>query len=241
MVKKRIILNAIGLLFVSFLIIFVSAEKLDIQVENNYIPGDEIVFKIILYDDENNVLDGQVNYIVQNYYSETVNEGVANSAEEVVFSLPGDAIQGPWKISASYNDVEINRLFNVGELAKAEIRLEGDVLILKNIGNTVYEKKILIYIGQEDQTAQVFLEIGQTKKIKLIAPDGEYDVRVIEGNDEQTLEFDKVSLTGNVVGLERVFGEDGFFKKYPMVSVFLGAILLIIMVVIVLKFVNKLK
>ena len=132
-------------------------------------------------------------------------------------------------------------MFNVGELAKAEIRLEGDTLILKNIGNSVYEKKILIYIGQEDQTADVFLEVGQTKKIRLTAPDGGYDIRVIEGNDEQTLEFEGVQLTGNVIGLERVFGEDGFFKKYPMVSVFLGAILLIIIVVIVLKFMNKKK
>ena len=241
MVKKGIMFSVLGLLFVSFLIGIVSAEKLDIQVENNYIPGDEISFKVILYDAENNEIQGQVNYIVQNYYSETIKEGVANSAEEIFFDLPEDAIQGPWKISASYNDIEINRLFNVGELAKAEIRLNGDTLILKNIGNTAYEKKILIYIGQEDQTADVFLEVGQTKQIRLTAPDGAYDIKVIEGNDEQTLEFEGVGLTGNVVGLERVFGEDGFFKKYPMISVFLGAILLIIIVVIILKFINQKK
>ena len=239
MVKKEIMLGVICVLFVSSLIGIVSAEKLDIQVENNYIPGEEVVFKIILYDAENNEIQGQVNYIVQNYYSETVDEGMVNSGEEIVFDLPEDAIQGPWKISVSYNNDEINRLFNVGELAKADISLNGDTLILKNTGNTAYEKKVLIYIGQEDQTADVFLEVGQTKQIRLTAPDGAYDIKVIEGNDEQTLEFESVQLTGNVVGLERVFGEEGFLKKYPMVSVFLGVILLIIIIVIVLKFINR--
>ena len=97
----------------------------------------------------------------------------------------------------------------------------------------------MIYIGNEDQTASIFLEIGQTKMIRLIAPDGDYNVRVIEGNEENILEFESVKLTGNVIGLESVFGDEGFFKRYPMVSIFLGAILLIIIVVIILKFRNK--
>ncbi|MAG50656.1 hypothetical protein CL621_03395 [archaeon] len=240
MVKKGIVFSVIGLLFVSFLVGIVYAEKLDIQVENNYVPGEEVSFKIVLYNDENNEIQGQVNYAVQNYYSEVVDRGVVNSGEVISFNLLGNAIQGPWKIIANYNEIEVNRLFNVGELEKAKISLEGDVLVLENIGNTAYEKKILIYIGQEDQTAQVFLEIGQSKQIKLTAPDGEYDIRVIEGNEEQTLEFEKVSLTGNVVGLEIVLG-GSYWKKYPMVFAFLATILLVEAVVGVLKIVNRKK
>ncbi len=145
-----------------------------------------------------------------------------------------NAYQGPWKIVAEYNRIETNRLFNVGKLEKVEIKLEGDILIIKNIGNAPYDKKILIYIGRVDQTAQVFLEIGQTKRIRLTAPDGDYDVKVIEGNEEKILEFKGVKLTGNVVGLERVLG-DSFLKKYPVVVLFLIAVGLVVIIILGLK------
>ncbi len=254
MVKKKKISGevVVGLLFVGaivFLLVFGSRltgyavyegaedsnEKIGIEVGNSYIPGETVSIKITLYDDVSNKIQGVVNYKILNYYSEVVKEGKTNSGEEILYELPKDAYQGPWKIIANYNEIETNSLFNVGELEKAEIKLEEDNLIITNIGNTFYNKKILIYIGEQDQTADVSLEIGQTKRIRLTAPDGDYDIRVIEGNEEKVLEFEGISLTGNVIGLERVIG-DNFWKKYPMVSIFLGAIFLVIVVVGFLKF-----
>ena len=225
-------------LIMSFLVSLVCAEKLDIEVGNAYVPGEDVVFKIVLYDDDNVKMDEEVNFIIQDYYTDVVKEGIVSSGEEVIFKLPENAWQGPWKITASYNDVSINRLFNVGELEKAEITLEEDILILRNVGNTVYDKKILIYIGRVDQTAQVFLEIGQTKRIKLTAPNGDYDVKVIEGNEENILEFKGVELTGNVVGLESVLG-NSFWRKYPMVGLFLGAVGLVVIIILGLKIHKK--
>jgi len=237
--KNGVISAAVFLLIINLLIISVSAEKLDIQVENNYIPGQEINFKLILYDDENNKINGKINYIIQNYYSEIIRQGVVDSGNSVIFALPENAIQGPWKISADYNNVEISRLFNVGALEKAGISLEGDILIITNTGNVPYEKKILIYIGQEDQTAQIFLEVGQTKEIRLTAPDGKYDIKVIEGNNEKTLEFNDVSLTGNAVGLERILENNGFWQKNRIVVLFLGTLLIVVIVIAGLKIKNK--
>lgn len=215
-----------------------SGKKLGIEVGSSYVPGDIVNIKIILYDKDSNKISGAINYKVFNYYSEIVKEGGINSGEEILYELPKDAYQGPWKIIASHDDVETNQLFNVGELEKAEISLERDVLVIKNLGNSVYHKKILIYIGDVDQTADVTLEIGQTKRIKLTAPEGDYDIKVIEGNEEDTLEFKGIKLTGNVVGLERVFN-DSFWKKYPMIIVFLGVVLLISIIVGVLKIKQK--
>ena len=239
--KKRVSLTILSLIFISLFSMGVSAEKLDIQIGNNYIPGQEAKFNIVLYDDQNNKIKGELNYIIQDYYTEIVKEGIANSGEEISFNLSENAIQGPWKITATYNEIKTNKLFNIGELEKAEITLENDVLIVKNIGNTIYEKNILIYIGDNDQTAQIYLEIGQSKKIRLTAPEGVYDVKVIEGNEqnqENVLEFNDVSLTGNVIGLERVLG-DGFWKRYPIVGVFLIAVFLVACVVFTLKFINS--
>jgi len=236
--KKEVVL-ILGIMLIFGILGVVSAERIGIDTGNSYVPGENVKIKITLYDDASNKIQGTINYKILNYYSETVQEGSINSGEEITYQLPSDAYQGPWKIIASYNSIEANTLFNVGQSQKAEIKIEGDTLILKNVGNSVYDKKILIYIGQQDQTAQVYLDIGQEKRIRLTAPTGTYDVRVIEGNEENTLEFKGVGLTGNVIGLESVLGGGNFWQKYPVVILFLGALLLVVIVVVILKGRNR--
>lgn len=239
MVKKGFVFLIALLLVMHFTIILVYAEKLGIEAKDSYLPGEEVRFKVVLYDDENNKIQGQVNYELLNYYKELVIGGIAESGQEVIYKLPTNTPQLPWEIDANYKDISTNIKFNVAELEKAEISLEGDVLVIKNIGNVPYDRNILIYIGNNDQTAKVYLELDQTKRIRLTAPTGQYDVRVIEGNEGNTLEFKNVGLTGNVIGLESVLGQQNFWRKYPAVGLFLGALLLVIVIVIGLKFYNK--
>ena len=216
------------------------AEKLNIEVGNNYLPGEEVVFKVVLYDDSNKQIDGEIDYIIYNYFTEIEKEGIASSGKEISFKLPYDAYKGPWEVSASYGDINAPRtLFNVGELEKIDIGLDGDTLVVTNIGNSaIYDKKILIYIGNEDQTASISLEKRQSKRIKLTAPEGNYDIRVIEGSEEESIEFKGVSLTGNVIGLERVIGNN-FWQRYPLISLFLMAVGLLVIFVIGLRFYDK--
>ncbi len=241
--RKRINkVSKLSLIFGIFFILslnLIYAEKLNIEVGNNYVPGEEVIFKIVLYDDNNKQIEGEINYIVQDYYTEVVKEGFVFSGKEISFKLPDNAVKGPWEISANYKDVNAPRtLFNVGELEKVGIQLEGDNLIVTNIGNApIYDKKILIYIGSQDQTASISLEKGQTKKIRLTAPDGNYDIRIVEGSDN-VIEFKGVSLTGNVVGLERVVGNN-FWQRYPLISLFLMAVGLLAIFVVGLRFYDK--
>jgi len=213
----------------------VSAEKLEIDVENNFAPGDEVHFKVLIYDDSNNVIAGRAQYVIEDYYTEVVEQGIADSGIDNVFRLPGDAIQGPWRITAKFDELEINRLFNVGELEKAEIKLEGDNLIIKNIGNVPYDKKILIYIGEQDQTASIYLQVGQEKKIKLTAPEGVYDVRVIgdvisETGQEESITYSGVGLTGNVIGIETAL-QGNFWQRYPIVAIFIISVIALAVIV----------
>ncbi|MDP3026613.1 MAG: hypothetical protein Q8N63_02815, partial [Nanoarchaeota archaeon] len=57
--------------------------------------------------------------------------------------------------------------------------------------------------------------------------------------EENVLEFEGISLTGNVVGLERVLGNDSFWEKNKIVVLFLGTLLLVVIVVSVLKIKNS--
>jgi len=210
-----------------------NAEAIGIDVKKT--SYDEFNFKITLYDDNKNRMDGQLEYIVQNFHVDIVHEGSVNSGDNINFKLPKNPYQGPWKITARSKDTETNELFNVGDIKRADIKLEGDNLIIENTGNVVYDKKILIKIGNDDQTADIILNVRQTKIIKLTAPAGEYTVEVDDG--EKQITKTGVSLTGNVVGIERVI-KGGFWSRYPMVALFLLSLFLVFVIVSVLKIHN---
>jgi hypothetical protein len=235
-IKGMKLFTALTILLLSLNLAF--AEKLDIEVKDSYSPGDDVNFKIILYDDNNQKINGEINYKVENYYSDIFKDGSVQSGELISFKLPQDTQQKPWKITAFYKENEISRLFNVGELKEADIKLEGDTIIITNIGNVPYEKNILIYIGENDQTASVYLEVGQTKKIRLTAPQGTYDVRIIEGDNPETIEFKDVSLIGNAVGLQSVVSGKSLYRNYT-VWIFLVSIAMLFIIVSVLRFAKK--
>ena len=174
-----------------------------------------------------------------NFYSEVIKEGNSNSGEVVVFELPENAIKGHWGVAAKYNEIEKKELFNVMELEKIDIELEGDNLVISNLGNVpVVSKQISISIGEQDETALVSLEVGETKRMRLTAPAGEYNVRISDGTNENTFEFNSVSLTGNVIGLEKV-SIQSFWKEYPLVSLFLIVLAAGIITVASIKFFGK--
>jgi hypothetical protein len=237
MKKRRYQLLAF-LLVTAFLIGSISAEKIGIDIEDNFLETGNINFKITLYDDSTQKINGEINYMIQNPYSDEIAKGTIASGEKLNFQVPTGESKGVWGITANYNEITAQEKFNIGELKEVDIKLEQDYLVVTNIGNTFYDQKILIKIGGEDQTAIVYLAVGQTKKIRLTAPQGEYTVTVNDGTQEQDIVFSNVALTGNVVGLERVV-EGGFWKKYPMVSLFLAVLFFATIIVVGLKFFKK--
>lgn len=232
----------VGILFL-LLVGVVSAEKIEIEFMKNkesYIPGESISFRITLYDDNLIQLPEVVDFEILNFYSDVIHHGKTISGESSSFIIPENAIQGYWGIIARYNEIEKKELFSVGELEKIKIELEGDNLIISNIGNVpIVSKQISIFIGENNELALVSLEVGQIKRIRLTAPPGEYDIRVSDGTDENTFEVSGVSLTGNVVGLESV--KKGFWREYPLVSLFLIVIVLVVVIVFELKFFHSKK
>jgi len=213
------------------------ARKITIDVGNVYDPGENVELKLTLLDGENNKIEGRINYVVQDFYTDVIHEGSSNSNDKVSFDLPEGSVKGLWKITASSGEVREEALFNVRELEKADIDLEGNMLIIRNVGNVPYGKSISIKIGDHSETIMVPLGIGQMKEIKLTAPDNIYDIQISDGTEENTFEAQEVGLTGNVIGLSEIYG-DGFFSKYPLVGLFLIALSLLAVTVVVLK-INK--
>jgi len=234
--RKTEVVGLFGILFL-LLIGLVSAEKIEIDIlgdKESYVPGESINFRIALYDDNLNQLPEIVDFEILNFYSEVISSGRTISGEGSSFIIPENAIQGYWGIIVRYSGIEKKELFSVGELEKINIELEGDSLIISNVGNVlVVNKQILISIGENTELALVSLEIGQVKKIRLTG-NGIYDIKIsVEGTEENTFEARGVSLTGNVIGLEGV--KRGFWSEYPLVSLFLVVLVLVVVIVFGLK------
>lgn len=243
MVQRRGIFVILSICLILLLIgvNFVYAEEIGIEIDNNYAINGEVNFIITLYDNNKQKIDREVQYSIKNYYKELVYNGKTISGEKINYKLPENAYQGPWEISAAYNGFEKKEIFNVGELKKIDIKIEADNLIVKNIGNIPYDNNIVIFIGENSQTARIYLDVGETKTIHLTAPNGKYNIKVsTDGVNENDIVFNEVSLTGNVVGIERVV-EGNFFERYPLLSFFLIIILFLSVFIFFTKNKKKVK
>jgi len=239
--RGRFIIFGICLILFLFGINFIYAEEIGIEIDNNYAINGEVDFVVTLYDDNKQKIDGEVEYSIKNYYKELAYSGKATSGEKINYKLSENAFQGPWEISVIYNNIEKKEIFNVGELKKVDVKIEGDNLIVKNTGNIPYDNNIVIFIGENDQTARMYLDVGETKIIHLTAPSGKYKVKVsIDGMDNNDIIFNDVSLTGNVIGIERVI-EGNFFERYPLLSLFLISILFLSIFIFFSKNKKKVK
>jgi len=105
----------------------------------------------------------------------------------------------------------------MGAVQKVDFDFEESVLIVKNVGNVLYNKTIDVNIGEEVMSLDLNIEVGEVRKFSLKAPVGTYDVIVGDGDDEVTRQ---VLLTGNVISVSD-FKEVGIFRGYSIVWIFL--------------------
>ena len=176
------------------------AEKIDVSlIKESFSPGENVSFRVSLFDNDNNPIQSQVEVTFQD--AEKINEiqATINSNELASVYLGEKALSGYWRIIASYNDNEATRIFSIETQETARFEIQGDKLIITNIGNTDYIRTIQILIGDTIGTKDISLAIGESISFRLIAPDGNYNVRVSDGTT--SIVKDNVVLTGGVVGV----------------------------------------
>ena len=194
-------------------------------------PGENFDIGIDLYDQSGLKIGGkQVSVTLispDNKQREmTVNSGRISAAKFETNSLPGT-----WKISAKFSDITAEKEFQMNMLQKADFYFEDSVLIVRNIGNTAYNKTIKIEIGDETREIQINLNIGEEKRFNLNAPEGEY--KVLAGDDSDNVEK-TLFLTGRAVSVSESSGLNVF--SYPLLWIFILLILFLTALILLFKF-----
>ena len=179
MQKKVFLIIGALILFITL----VSAQEYSIDVKINQI-GNNVTYQIILLKDSTAFQD-----IVQVSISDiggkkTFNQTI-NSNQDNSFLIEKDFPSGYWKIEAAYQDKNVKRFFSVSEREEAEFKLEGEKLVIRNTGNVPYTKTVEILIGDKPNTQKQYIDIGKYKEIRLVAPEGKYNIQVaVDGRTE---------------------------------------------------------
>jgi hypothetical protein len=196
---KRVCIVLLAIIFLS-MSVYAVGEKMQISTtKDTYLAGDNINLKVSLYDSQDKPISTNIKVLIGDAENMFVIDKTIPSNEFVDIPLGQGASAGYWKITANYNDISSTALFMIelNELVKFEIK--DNILTVINTGNTRYSKTIQIVIGDTIGTKQIDLGVGESTSFRLVAPEGQYNIKVTDG--KTSLTQGEVSLTGNAIGV----------------------------------------
>jgi len=180
-------------------------KKLDIAISSNTIvPGNEFTYTVLITDQAGDIVEQNVPVIIYLPDGSIFEKNLVKVNEANSFSLETSSPPGYWKINARFKDLEATRTFYVEELETATFTLINTTLVITNTGNVKYEKPIEVSFGGTKEIKDVTLDVGESKELRLLAPDGEYEIQVSDGTQSENL--GKVLLTGNAIALGDIGG-----------------------------------
>ncbi len=193
--------------------------SVDIALEKQSLqPPYTFKFKPLVLDQAGDVVTGDVLVRISDSKGNLILEDIISSNTEKSIDIKNNAVPGYWEIKFSFSVLESSRLFYIEELEKASFTITNESLIITNEGNVPYKKAVQIFIGDKREIKEVDLEVGESKQFFISAPDGEYDVRVTDGENEYS---QKVALTGNIVKISESKRKFSFSSQYPLMWIFL--------------------
>ena len=196
---------------------------LDIALSSQSImPGNDEVFNVLLSDQAGDALVEDVSVILYYPNGTIIEKRLVKSGSAETLSIKNNDIPGYWKISASLGELSATKTFFVDELEQANFQLANDTMIITNTGNIDYAKPVAFGIGGKKEIIQVNISVGQTKKYRISAPDGNYDISVDDGTSVSS--FGSSFLTGNAISVQDL----SLTSSLPLNILIWGIIILVV-------------
>ncbi len=185
-------------------------KKIDIALNNqNVKPGNNLNFKIILLDQSGNTINGDVSYLIEDSEENSLSKSLIKTDKDETFFIEKNLSPGYYKIKASSSNIYSERQFYVEENEEVEFKIVNGTLIVRNIGNIKYNKAVQVKINDIVEIINPELDVGEEKKYRLEAPDGEYSVLITDGTN--SLSNEGTALTGGAISVKEAGGT--FLRK----------------------------
>jgi len=199
-------------------------------------PGDSLTYSVVLYDQTNQPIPSQ-EMSVELYDNDKnlIFKKLIKSGESSTLLITSNFTPGNWVLDAKGAGLETTRSFGVNELQNASYEVVNGTLIITNTGNVPYDKPIQVNIGGESDVKDISLDVGESREFRLLAPDGDYPVEIVQGDN--TYALGTSFLTGNAIAVEDV---QGLFttSKY---SAGIWLAIIIILIFIAMKYYRKIR
>jgi hypothetical protein len=193
-------------------------------------PGETLSINTKLLDQSKQEMKGTITITLTSPEGEEETKN-AQSGTATTFPLAKNAKAGTWKIKVNAEGLQEEQEISVGINKEVNTEIIDSVLVVTNIGNTLYDQPITVEIGGEEQTIELAMEVGTTKRFSLEAPNGEYEVNVNDGKEKKS---SIVLLTGNSIGVNDT-DKKNLFTSYAFVWIFLILILITLITLFILK------
>ena len=203
---------------------------LDLETRN-VTPGYNVSYKVSLYDQSGELIEGAVSASIEDVSGET--KAYESASGEINYiKLERNAKEGFWKIHTESGGLAVEDSFYVQKNEEIDVYLdENGTLIVENVGNAPYAKDVKFIIGDEIVYKSIALNIGESKKYDVSAPEGVYDIQVEE--EGKNIQLDGVALTGNEISIDEIRGDGGI--SWIIVLVIAIIIVLALIAFLILK------
>mgnify|MGYP001575827541 CR=1 FL=1 len=178
-------------------------KSIDIVLNEQSIkPNNELRYKIFILDQTSKEISDSTNLQIINPRAEiTFNEKI-DSGKEISNKFQSDSIPGEWTLKALYKDKEIKKTFVVEEFKSLSYEIIEQELIITNNGNVFYDGEIKVIIDNKPTPIDIKLEVGKSKKYKLTAPNGEYQIQI--SDEKNTESVGTAVLSGRAISVDAI-------------------------------------
>ena len=184
------------------------------------VPGENFTIGVEVFDQSGKEIVGTVSAKILSPESEEI-EIMIPTGGFSTFDFPINASAGSWKVIAMFDGIGEERDFEMIKSSRMEFNISESMLEIMCVGNWECNGSVDVQIGEESRRLELKMDKGEVRKFSLRAPQGEYDVVVSEGENSIN---QQVLLTGNAISV-RDFEEEGIFRVYFVVWIFLIVIL----------------
>ncbi len=198
--------------------------SLEIFIEDKEVePGSFLRVKAILHDQTGEKISASSIITVKKSKNEIVEQIEVPTDEFLELEIPYNEAPANWTVVAVSTRLDSSEEFVILENEEANIDVINGTVFVTNVGNVPYNDTVVIKIGENSTLDfDVFLEVDESSRYELRAPDGEYFVEIV--SDGESIFGESVLLTGRAIDLKELRGSSRNFVKV-LVWIFLITVL----------------
>ncbi|VVB84115.1 Uncharacterised protein [uncultured archaeon] len=177
--------------------------NLELTFENKELnPGSSLKVKATLHDQTGVPINSTVFITIKDSADKILEEKEVNTDEFMEYSVASDTPPAEWKVYAVSNKLTSEDTFLIKIKESIKVSIMNKTIQITNDGNVFYNKTLLVKVEDNPLNIGVSLDVGQSKKYVLTAPNGQYIVKVLTNDGNEVSET--MSLTGNVIGIKEL-------------------------------------